>query len=40
MRRVLVVGGASGIGLSLATEFAKNNDCEKVFIVDKALIPE
>jgi short-subunit dehydrogenase len=36
MKRLLVVGGANGIGLSIATEVAKKNDCEKVYIVDKA----
>lgn len=39
MRRVLVVGGANGIGLSIATELAKRVDCEKVYIVDKTLLP-
>ena len=36
MKRLLVVGGANGIGLSIATEVAKKNECEKVYIVDKA----
>lgn len=36
MKRLLVVGGANGIGLSIATEVAKKDDCEKVYIVDKA----
>jgi short-subunit dehydrogenase len=36
MRKVLVVGGANGIGLSIATELAKKPETEKVFIVDKA----
>ena len=35
MRRVLVVGGANGIGLSIATELAKRDSVEKVYIVDK-----
>ena len=35
MKRMLVVGGANGIGLSIATEFAKTAECEKVYIVDK-----
>lgn len=35
MKRLLVVGGANGIGLSVATEVAKKDDCEKVYIVDK-----
>lgn len=36
MKRLLVVGGANGIGLSIATEVAKQDDCEIVYIVDKA----
>ena len=35
MKRILVVGGANGIGLSIATELAKRDSCEKVYIVDK-----
>lgn len=35
MRCVLVVGGANGIGLSIATELAKREDVEKIYIVDK-----
>lgn len=38
MKRLLVVGGANGIGLSIATEFAKTKDCEKVYIVDKVCV--
>lgn len=40
MKRALVVGGANGIGLSIATEFAKRPDCERVYIVDKAHLAE
>lgn len=36
IKRILVVGGANGIGLSIATELAKRNSVEKVYIVDKA----
>lgn len=36
MRKALVVGGANGIGLSIATELANRTDVEKVYIVDKA----
>ena len=36
MKRILVVGGANGIGLSIATELANRDSCEKVYIVDKA----
>lgn len=38
MKRLLVVGGANGIGLSIATEVAKTDDCEKVYIVDKVMV--
>lgn len=40
IKRVLVVGGANGIGLSIATELAKRDEVEKVYIVDKALLSE
>lgn len=40
MKRALVVGGANGIGLSIATELAARLDIEKVYIVDKAAISE
>lgn len=36
IKRILVVGGANGIGLSIATELAKRDSVEKVYIVDKA----
>lgn len=36
MKRILVVGGANGIGLAIATELVKRDDCERVYIVDKA----
>lgn len=40
MKRALVVGGANGIGLSIATELAKREDVEKIYIVDKAAIAD
>lgn len=40
MKRALIVGGANGIGLSIATELAKREGCEKVYIVDKAVLAE
>ena len=40
MKRALIVGGANGIGLSIATELAKRKDCEKIHIVDKAELAE
>lgn len=36
MKRVLIVGGANGIGLSIATVLAKKDETEKVYIIDKA----
>lgn len=40
MNKALVVGGANGIGLSIATELAKRDDVQKVYIVDKAALAE
>ncbi len=40
MKNALVVGGANGIGLSIATELANRSDIEKVYIVDKASLLE
>lgn len=40
MKNALVVGGANGIGLSIATELANKSDIEKVYIVDKAPLSE
>jgi len=36
MKRALIVGGANGIGLAVATELAACPGCEHVYIVDKA----
>ncbi len=36
IKRILVVGGANGIGLSIAQELASRDTTEKVYIVDKA----
>ncbi len=38
MKRMLVVGGANGIGLAIAQEMAKRSTTEKVYIVDKATL--
>ena len=40
MKRGLVVGGSSGIGLSMAVILSGREDFEKVHIVDKAPFPE
>lgn len=40
MKRALIVGGANGIGLSIATELSKRNDVEVVNIVDKSPVAE
>ena len=40
-KRILIVGGANGIGLTMATLWAQRDDVEQVYIVDKApLTPE
>lgn len=36
IKRILVVGGANGIGLSIAHEMANRENTEKVYVVDKA----
>ena len=40
MRKALIVGGANGIGLSIATELAKKQEIEKIYIVDKVTIQD
>ena len=40
IKRILIVGGANGIGLSIATELAKRAEVEKIYIVDKAPLSE
>ena len=36
MRRALIVGGANGIGLTIATLMAQDSKYEKIYILDKA----
>lgn len=36
IKRILVVGGANGIGLAIAHELTKRETTEKIYIVDKA----
>lgn len=38
MRRALVVGGANGIGLAIATLLAEREEYDRVYIVDKAIV--
>lgn len=40
MKRALVIGGANGIGLSIATELVNRNECEKVYIVDRTIVAD
>lgn len=40
MKKILVVGGANGIGLGIAMEMTKRSDCEKVYIVDKVQLAD
>ena len=40
IKKILVVGGANGIGLSIATELAKRASVEIVYIVDKVELAE
>lgn len=40
IKRILVVGGANGIGLSIATELSNRAEVEKIYIVDKAPLLE
>lgn len=40
MKKVLIVGGANGIGLSMAHVLAERNKTEKVYVVDKAELAE
>lgn len=40
MKRTLIVGGANGIGLSVAHVLASRNDIETVYIIDKSPVSE
>lgn len=40
MSRALVVGGANGIGLAVATLLAERDACDKVYIVDRVAVQE
>ena len=36
MKRILIVGGANGIGLSIAKVMSAKAECQKIYIVDKS----
>jgi len=38
MKRILIVGGANGIGLAMAHELAKSENTEKLYIIDRSEI--
>ena len=38
MKRILIVGGANGIGLAIAKVMALQPQCEKIYIVDKSAL--
>ena len=40
MKRMLIVGGANGIGLSVAHELVKREETEIIYIVDKLPLPK
>ncbi len=40
MKRILIVGGANGIGLSIAKALASRKSTEQVYIIDKAPLAE
>ena len=40
MRKALIVGGASGIGLSIAVRLAARDDFDKVYVVDRSQMGE
>ena len=40
MKKILVVGGANGIGLSIAKVLASRDTTEKVYVIDKAPLAE
>lgn len=40
MKRILIVGGANGIGLAIAKQLCKSDVTEKVYIIDKAPLAE
>lgn len=40
MKRVLIVGGANGIGLAIAKALTAKEETERVYIVDKALLAD
>lgn len=40
MKRIMIVGGANGIGLSIATELAHRPSVERIYIIDRAPVSD
>lgn len=40
MKRILIVGGANGIGLSIAKVLTKRSETDRVYVIDKAPLAE
>lgn len=40
MKRILIVGGANGIGLSIATEIANRPSVDRIYIVDRVKVSD
>ena len=40
MKRMLIIGGANGIGLAIAMKMVEKESCEKVYIVDKSSLAD
>lgn len=40
MKKALIIGGANGIGLGIATELAKKDEIQTINIIDKALLSD
>lgn len=40
MKRILIIGGANGIGLAIAMKMVEKESCEKIYIVDKSSLAD
>lgn len=40
MKRMLIIGGANGIGLAIAMKMVEKESCEKIYIVDKSSLAD